>query len=161
MMKLYGLKNIILFAVAMAALLLLLQLMQYKLLIMDHATEVYITGIAVIFTVLGIWLARKLTRPKTEIIKETVVVEKEVPVYVEPFMPFSPDQKAIEQLGLSQREMEVLQLMAEGASNQEIGDRLFLSLSTIKTHSSRLFEKLDVQRRTQAVEKAKRLKIIP
>lgn len=145
----------------MAAILLLLQWMQFKLLIVDHATEIYIAGIAVIFTLIGIWLAKKLTRPQTEIIKETVVVEKEVTVYRTASEPFSPDTKMIGRLGISQREMDVLQLMAAGATNQEIADQLFVSLNTIKTHTSRLFEKLDVKRRTQAIEKAKRLNIIP
>lgn len=145
----------------MAALLLLLQWMHFKLLIIDHATEIYITGIAIIFTLIGIWLAKKLTRPKTEIIKETVVVEKEVTVYRSSSDPFLPDAKMIGRLGISQREMEVLQLMAAGATNQEIADQLFVSLNTIKTHTSRLFEKLDVKRRTQAIEKAKRINIIP
>jgi ATP/maltotriose-dependent transcriptional regulator MalT len=151
----------LLYAAAMAAILLLLQWMQLKLLIIVHATEVYITGIAIIFTLIGIWLAKKLTRPKTEVIKETVVVEKEVTVYKQAQEPFLPDTKMIGNLGISQREMEVLQLMATGATNQEIADRLFVSLNTIKTHTSRLFEKLDVKRRTQAIEKAKRLHIIP
>lgn len=145
----------------MAAILLLLQWMQFKFLILDHATEIYITGIAVIFTLIGIWLAKKLTKPKTEVIKETVVVEKEVTVYKSADEPFAPDHKMIGNLGISQREMEVLQLMAVGATNQEIADQLFVSLNTIKTHTSRLFEKLDVKRRTQAIEKAKRLNIIP
>lgn len=145
----------------MAAILLLLQWMQFRLLIVDHATEIYIAGIAIIFTLIGIWLAKKLTRPKTEIIKETVVVEKEVTVYKSTSEPFSPDTKMIGRLGISQREMDVLQLMAAGATNQEIADQLFVSLNTIKTHTSRLFEKLDVKRRTQAIEKAKRLNIIP
>jgi len=145
----------------MAAILLLLQWMKIKLLIIDHSTEIYITGIAVIFTFIGIWLAKKLTRPKTEVIKEMVVVEKEVTVYRPAHEPFLPDTEMIARLGISQREMEVLQLVASGATNQEIADQLFVSLNTIKTHTSRLFEKLDVQRRTQAIEKAKRLNIIP
>lgn len=145
----------------MAVLLLLLQWMQYRLLILDHATEIYITGIAVIFTFMGIWLARKLSRQKVQVIKETVVVEKEVLVYQPPGETFLQDGKMITVLGLSQRELEVLQLMAAGATNQEIADQLFVSVNTIKTHTSRLFEKLDVKRRTQAVEKAKRLNIIP
>jgi ATP/maltotriose-dependent transcriptional regulator MalT len=159
--KMFTLKNILLYAAAMAAILLLLQWMQFKFLVIDHATEIYITGIAVIFTLLGIWLAKKLTRPKTKLIKETVVIEKEVTVYKSAHEPFLPDTKTIERLGISQREMEVLGLMAAGATNQEIADQLFVSLNTIKTHTSRLFEKLDVKRRTQAIEKAKRLHIIP
>jgi NarL family two-component system response regulator LiaR len=157
----FTIKNILLYAAAMAAILLLLQWMQFKLLVIDHATEIYITGIAVIFTFLGIWLAKKLTRPKTEVIKEMVVVEKEVTVYRQAHEPFLADAKTISRLGISQREMEVLRLMAAGSTNQEIADQLFVSLNTIKTHTSRLFEKLDVKRRTQAIEKAKRLNIIP
>lgn len=160
-MKVFTLKNILLYAAAMAAILLLLQWMQFKFLILDHATEIYITGIAVIFTLLGIWLAKKLTRPKTVVIKETEVIEKEVTVYRSLQEPFIPDTNTIGKLGISQRELEVLQLIAAGATNQEIADRLFVSLNTIKTHTSRLFEKLDVKRRTQAIEKAKRLNIIP
>jgi DNA-binding CsgD family transcriptional regulator len=159
-MRSFGIKHILLYAVAMAMLLLLLQWMQYRLLILDHAMEIYITGIAIMFTILGVWLAKKLSRPKTKIITETVVVEKQVPVYRDRGS-FSPDKEMIDTLGLSQRELEVLALMAEGASNQEIADRLFVSLNTIKTHSSRMFEKLDVKRRTQAIEKAKRFNIIP
>lgn len=154
------LKNILLYAAAMAAILLLLQWMQVKLLVMDHATEIYITGIAVIFTLLGIWLAKKLTRPKTKVIRESVVVEKEVVVYKPAPEIFQPDTATISRLGLSPRELEVLQRMAEGATNQEIADGLFVSVNTVKTHTSRLFEKLDVKRRTQAIEKARRLQLI-
>ena len=159
-MKLFKIKDILLYAAAIAVVILLLQWMQFKLMILDHSTEIYITGIAIIFTLLGIWLAKKLTRPRTQVIKETVVVEKQVTVYRSAQEPFLPDTKMIDQFGISQREMDVLQLMAAGATNQEIADRLFVSLNTIKTHTSRLFEKLDVKRRTQAIEKAKRLNII-
>jgi DNA-binding CsgD family transcriptional regulator len=160
-MKVFTIKNILLYAAAMAAIILLLQWMQFKLLVIDHATEIYITGIAVIFTLIGVWLAKKLTRPKTIVIKETEVIEKEITVYRTAEEPFIPDTKMMGRLGISQREVEVLQLMAAGATNQEIANQLFVSLNTIKTHTSRLFEKLDVKRRTQAIEKAKRLNIIP
>lgn len=155
-----SLKNILLYAAAMAAILLLLQWMQVKLLVIDHATEIYITGIAVVFTLLGIWLAKKLTRPKTRVIRERVVVEKEVTVYRTAPETFLPDAGAIGRLGISQRELEVLQQMAAGATNQEIADALFVSVNTVKTHTSRLFEKLEAKRRTQAVEKARRLGLI-
>lgn len=144
----------------MAAILLLLQWMQVKLLVIDHATEIYITGIAVVFTLLGIWLAKKLTRPKTRVIRERVVVEKEVTVYRTAPGTFLADAGAIGRLGISQRELEVLQQMAAGATNQEIADALFVSVNTVKTHTSRLFEKLEAKRRTQAVEKARRLGLI-
>jgi len=159
-MKVFTLKNVLLYAAAMASVMLLLQWMEFRFLVLDHAAEVYITGIAVIFTFIGIWLAKKLTRPKKEIIKETIVVEKEVIIYRQVAETFSPDAKMLRDLGISQRELEVLTLIATGSTNQEIADQLFVSLNTIKTHTSRLFEKLDVKRRTQAIEKAKRLNLI-
>jgi DNA-binding CsgD family transcriptional regulator len=157
----FGFKNWLIYGLALAALLLLLQILEYKLLIIDHATEVYITAIAILFTGLGIWVASKIMKPKTEVRTETVVVEKEIVVYHRQEETFRLNEVIIQQLGISQRELEVLQLMAEGNSNQEIAEKLFLSLHTIKTHTSKLFEKLDVKRRTQAIEKAKRLNIIP
>jgi len=108
----------------------------------------------------GIWLARKLTRPKIITQLDTVVEEKEIIKTVTGNAPISIDVSAIEKLGLSSRAVEVLQLMAEGWSNAEIAERLFISLNTVKTHSARLFENLDVKRRTQAVEKAKRMNLI-
>lgn len=148
-------KHIILYGVCLALLLFLLKWLELRLIIINHAFEVYIGAIAAIFTALGIWLALKLTKPKVR----TVIVEKEV--YVQNGGEFTLNEQELQQLGLSNRELEVLQLMAAGLSNQEIAGRLFVSLNTIKTHSSRLFEKMDVKRRTQAVEKAKRLRIIP
>jgi ATP/maltotriose-dependent transcriptional regulator MalT len=115
----------------------------------------YVGAIAVIFTALGIWLALKLTRPKIE----RVVVEKEI--YIEKAREFVFNETAMARLGISKRELEVLQLMAEGLSNAEIANRLFVSLNTIKTHASNLFFKLDASRRTQAIEKAKSLCLIP
>jgi NarL family two-component system response regulator LiaR len=122
---------------------------------MEHSIEIYVGAIAAIFTGLGIWLALKLSRPKIK----TVVVEKEV--YIQKDSDFAVNEKELSKLNLSKRELEVLQLMADGLSNQEIASRLYLSLNTIKTHSLRLFEKMDVARRTQAIDKAKKLGIIP
>ena len=132
-----------------------LKWLQFRFVIVDHSIEIYVGAIAVIFTGLGIWLALKLSRPKIK----TVVVEKEVLVHRNG--DFVLNEKELNKLNLSKRELEVLQLMAEGLSNQEIASRLFLSLNTIKTHSLRLFEKMDVARRTQAIDKAKKLGIIP
>lgn len=147
-------KHAILYGAALALLLFLLKWLQWRFIIIDLSIEIYIGIIALIFTILGIWLAQKLARPQLN----TVVVEKQV---FSPAAEFKPDEGALRQLSLSKREVEVLQLMAQGLSNEEMASRLFISLSTIKTHNSRLFEKMDVRRRTQAVEKAKRLKIIP
>lgn len=150
-----GNKGILIYGTSLALLLFLLKWLELRFIIFDHAFEIYAGAIAIIFTGLGIWLAIKLTKPKIE----TVVVEKEV--YIQNSGDFVLNEKEITNLGLSKRELEVLQLMAEGLSNDEIAGRLFVSLNTIKTHTSKLFEKLDVKRRTQAIEKAKRLSLIP
>jgi DNA-binding CsgD family transcriptional regulator len=146
-------KHTILYGASLAILVLLLKWLEWRFVILDHAFEAYIGAIALLFTALGIWLALKLTRPKIE----TVVVERPIPVYIEKRV-VDPEQAA--KMDLSRRELEVLELMAQGLSNQEIAERLFVSLNTIKTHTSRLFEKMDVKRRTQAIEKAKRLNVI-
>lgn len=151
-------RQVILYAASLVALLMMLQVMQYRLVLLDHSYELYMLFIALLFTGLGIWLALKLMQPKTEI--QTVVVEKQVVVKELSEADLLQIEKQKLQLGLSSRELEVLQLMAQGLSNQEIADRLFLSLPTIKTHTSNLFLKLDVKRRTQAIEKARQLKII-
>lgn len=146
-------KGAILYGCSLAVLLLLLKWLEFRWVVVQHTTEIYTGAIALLFTGLGIWLAIKLAKPKTVIVEKEVL--KEVRVANRDI-----NEKAIEELGLSKREMEVLQLMSEGLSNQEIADRLFVSLNTVKTHCSRLFEKMDVKRRTQAVELAKRLFII-
>ncbi|WP_298733362.1 LuxR C-terminal-related transcriptional regulator [uncultured Chitinophaga sp.] len=148
-------KHVLLYGASLAVLLFLLKWLELRFIILDHALEIYIGVIALLFTALGIWLALKLARPKVE----TVIVEKEVHISRPPV--FTLNSTELNKLGLSSRELEVLQLMAEGLSNQEIASRLFVSLNTVKTHSSNLFIKMDVKRRTQAIEKAKRLSIIP
>ena len=145
----YG--QLILYGISMAILLFLLKWLEVRFVIIDHALEVYVGAIALIFTGFGIWLAMKIVKPKI------TIVEKEIYVNT----PFSINKKELDELNLSKRELEVLQLMAEGLSNKEIADRLFVSLSTIKTHSNNLFDKMNVERRTQAIDKGKRLGIIP
>lgn len=147
-------KQVILYGFSLAVLLVILRWLELKVVIMDHYMEIYLGLIALLFTGLGIWIAVKLTRPKVK----TIVEEKMV--YIREEIPFRQNEKELAKLNISKRELEVLELMADGLSNQEIAEKLFLSLSTIKTHSSSLFEKLDVKRRTQAVEKAKSLRLI-
>jgi DNA-binding CsgD family transcriptional regulator len=147
-------KSAILYGFSLALLLFLLRWLELRLVIVNHAFEVYIGAIALIFTGLGIWLALKLTGPRIE----TVVVEKEV--YVDT-RTFTLNEEELNKLGISRRELEVLQLMSEGLSNQEIAQRLYVSLSTVKTHAKNLFEKLNVERRTQAIDRAKKLSLIP
>src|SRR4051812_39479483 len=148
-------KATIVYSISLGFLLFLLKWLELRFIIFDHSFEIYIGFIAVIFTGLGIWLALKLSKPKIE----TVVVEKEV--YVKRNEDFVLDTSLVSRLELSKRELEILNLLAQGHSNQEIAAILFVSLSTVKTHIQNLFEKLDVKRRTQAVEKAKRFSLIP
>ena len=148
-------KATIIYSISLALLLFLLKWLELRFIIFDHSFEIYIGFISVIFTALGIWLALKLSKPKIE----TIVVEKEV--YVTRNENFVLDTSLVSQLELSKRELEILSLLAQGYSNQEIAAKLFVSLSTVKTHIQNLFEKLDVKRRTQAVEKGKRLNLIP
>lgn len=147
-------KHVIIYGISLAVLLFLLTWLKIKFIMIEHSFEIYAGAIALVFMVLGIFIAVKLTTPKVQ----TITIGKEVFIKDETHFIFNSAE--MEKLGLSKRELEVLQLMAEGLSNQEIADRIFVSLNTIKTHSSKVFEKLDVKRRTQAVEKAKRLKLI-
>jgi len=148
-------RSVIIYGISLGALLLLLKWLEWRFIIVDYAFEIYAGFIAVLFTALGIWLALKLSKPKTT----TVYIEKEV--LIKDNSNFVLNECELNRLGLSKRELEVLQLMAQGLSNQEIAGQLFVSLNTIKTHSSKLFEKMEVQRRTQAVDMAKKLSLIP
>lgn len=153
--KLFNRKtHIFWYSISLCILLFVLNWLKLRLVIIDHAFEIYAGAIAIIFTGLGIWLALKLTKPKVK----TVVVEQ--PVYITGGN-FVLNEHELVKLQISKRELEVLQLMSEGLSNQEMADKLFLSVSTIKTHANNLFGKLDVSRRTQAISKAKQLGLIP
>ncbi|WP_316784041.1 response regulator transcription factor [Pedobacter frigiditerrae] len=147
-------KQTILYGISFAFLLALIKWLEIRYVIFQHSFEIYAGAIALIFTILGIWLALKLAKPRIE----TRIIEKEV--FINRVDEFKFNRAAADNLGLSDREIEVLQLMANGLSNQEIADKLFISLNTIKTHISRIFEKMDVKRRTQAIELAKNLSII-
>jgi len=155
-------KATIMYSISLAFLMFLLKWLELRFIIFDHSFEIYVGFIAVIFTALGIWLALKLSKPKIEIL----VVEKEVYGTRNENLPhrqagFILNTSLISQLELSKRELEILNLMAQGHSNEEIAAKIFVSLSTVKTHNQNLFVKLDVKRRTQAIEKGKRLRLIP
>lgn len=145
-------RHLILYGFLLAILVFALKWMQWKFLILDNSMEIYVGLIAVFFTILGIWVATQLVKPKVQ----KVIVEKEV--YVS--QPVAVNETELKKLNLSSREYEVLQLLAKGYSNSEIAKSLYLSLSTVKTHVSNLFFKMDVKSRTQTIEKARRLKII-
>src|SRR5215472_6717353 len=131
----------------------LLQWTQYRFLVVEHSVEIYGALIAATFAILGIWLGLKLTRPKEKI------VIKEVPG--PPAQPFVLDEKKREDLGITRRELDILELIARGLSNREIAEQLFVSENTVKTHSSRVFDKLGARRRTQAVQLGKEFGLLP
>ena len=139
-------RSIIFYGSILAVLVVTLKLLQFRFLVQDLSVQIYIGAIALIFVGIGIWAGTKLTR------KKVVTVRSK---------PFVLDQQRLEQFGISKREYEVLDLMAKGLSNQEIADNMFLSLNTVKTHTSNLFQKLDAKRRTQAIQKAKELSLLP
>lgn len=116
--------------------------MEYRHSVRMFSTELYILVVALAFTVLGIWLGRKLTGSGNR--------EK-----------FSRNDRALETLGISEREYDVLCLLARGHTNQEIATQLHVSPNTVKTHLAHLYNKLDVSRRTQAIHKSKALRLIP
>lgn len=136
-----------LYGLALAALVFVLKYIEYRFLVRDLSAEVYIGVVAVLFTALGVWVGGKLLADK----------KKDVPASP----PQVLDEAAVRALGISARELDVLQLMAQGHPNQAIADKLFISLPTVKSHSSNLFSKLEVKSRTQAVLKAKAAGIIP
>jgi NarL family two-component system response regulator LiaR len=138
-------RTIVIYGAAMAILVGLLKLVEYKYFVRDIPLEFYIGLVAVMFTALGIWAGLRLTRPKI----------------IETNATFELDTKNLQKTGISNREYEVLQLISQGLSNQEIAEKLFVSTSTVKTHASNLFSKLDARRRTQAIQRAKELHIIP
>jgi two-component system, NarL family, response regulator LiaR len=152
-------KQFLIYCAALALLAILIKWVEYRYLVIDNTVEVYGTILAIIFTVVGIWAGNKLTTPKKEIIREEVIVER--PVYINAGPGTEIPKADPEKLGISKREMEILELMAQGFSNQEIAEKTFLSIHTIKTHASNLFVKLDVKRRTQAISRAKELNLIP
>jgi len=135
-------RTIILYALALAAGVFALQWLQYRFLVRAFPVEVYIALIAVAFGALGAWAGLKLSRRP-------------------PLAAFEKNTAAISSLGLTPREQEVLALLAAGKSNKEIAQKLGVSPNTVKTQVASLYQKLQVQRRTQAVQKARELAIIP
>ena len=154
-------KTILLYGIAMAVLVGALKFVQYQFLVRDLSIEFYIGIVAVLFVCLGAWAGNRLTGTKVAVVE--VEVEKEV--LVERVIPVQPgfklNETELDRLGISKREYEVLELISQGLSNQEIADKLFVSTNTIKTHSSNLFMKLDARRRTQAIQRAREFGLLP
>ena len=146
-------RHVLMYGLIGGILIALLQWTEYRFLVVEHSIEIYGGLIAATFAVLGIWLGLKLTA------KRQTIVVREVPVAAEG--PFIPDQRKREGLHITRRELEILELIAQGLSNREIAEKLFVSESTVKTHSSRVFDKLGARRRTQAVQLGKEFGLLP
>jgi NarL family two-component system response regulator LiaR len=146
-------RDILIYGLICGILIAVLKWTEYRFLVIEHSVEVYGGLIAATFAVLGIWLGLKLTRTQQRI------VVKEVPVPAGE--PFTPDARKREDLGITRRELEILELIAQGMSNREIAGKLYVSLNTVKTHSSRVFDKLGAKRRTQAVQLGKEFGLLP
>jgi DNA-binding CsgD family transcriptional regulator len=136
------LKPIAIYALALAAGAFVLQWLEYKYLVHAFAPEIYVGLIALGFTALGVWVGHRLT-PKT----------------MSP--AFQRNEAALKSLGVTDRELGVLERLAAGRSNKEIARDLDISPNTVKTHIANLFQKLEVERRTQAIQKARELSIVP
>jgi DNA-binding CsgD family transcriptional regulator len=129
-----------------------LKYIEYRFIIVEHSIEIYGGLTAILFASVGIWLGLKLTRKKeVVIVKEVLVTSAE---------PFLVNQSRVRDLGITKRELEILELIAQGLSNREIAEKLFVTENTVKTHSSRLLDKLSAKRRTQAVQIAKEMRLI-
>jgi len=141
-------KTILLYSFILAGVTAGLKVLEYQYLIRDLSLEFYLGLVALVFTGMGVWAGLKLTKKKTLVVAQREGI-------------FSVNENNLKQLGISKREHEVLELIAKGLSNQEIAEKLFVSQNTVKTHLSNLFVKLDVNRRTQAIQKGKELNLIP
>lgn len=146
-------RHVLIYGLIAGILIAVLKWTEYRFLVIEHSLEIYGGLIAATFAVLGIWLGLKLTGTR-----ERIVV-KEVPVPAAE--PFVPDQRKREDLGITRRELEILELIAQGMSNREIAGKLCVSENTVKTHSSRVFDKLGAKRRTQAVQVGKEFGLLP
>ena len=146
-------KQILVYGLLGGLLIAALKLVEYRFLVVEHSIEIYGGLIALLFAGVGVWLGLKLTRKKEVIVFKEVMVSAAVPVAL--------NAERLRELGVTPREREILELIANGMSNREIAEKLFVSENTVKTHSSRLFDKLGAKRRTQAVQLGKELGLIP
>ncbi len=139
-----------------------LQFIEYRWLVLEHSIEIYGALVAAVFAVLGLWLGRRLTGPPqvrtVEVVREVVVPGPDAAP--SPPTAFERDQARLDELGITPRELQVLELIAEGLSNKEIAVRVHVSENTVKTHSSRVFDKLGARRRTQPVQLAQQWRLI-
>lgn len=147
-------RHILLYGVIGGLLIAGLRLIEYRWLVVEHSMEIYGGLVAALFAGFGIWIGLRLTRQRNDqasVVREVFVPAPDV---------FVRDEARVAQLGLTPRELQILELMAQGLSNKEIAARLFVSENTVKTHSSRVFDKLGARRRTQAIVLGKAQRLI-
>jgi two-component system, NarL family, response regulator LiaR len=153
-------RHVLIFGLVGALLIVALQYTEYRFVVIEHSVELYGALIAILFAIFGIWLGLRITRRR-----ETIVVREVLgPASgrgAGPASPFVPDTARQQSLGITDRELEILTLIARGLSNREIATQLFVSENTVKTHCSRAFDKLGAARRTQAVQRGKELGLLP
>ena len=152
-MKRQTLIHTLIYGLCGGVLIVVLKLIEFRFLVVQHSIEIYGGLVALLFAALGIWLGLKITK------KKEVLIVREVPVPAT--QTFALNEQRLKDLGITRRELEILELIAQGMSNREIADKLFVSENTVKTHSSRLFDKLSARRRTQAVQIGKEMGLIP
>jgi two-component system, NarL family, response regulator LiaR len=154
-------RHVIIFGLVGGLLIAVLQYTEYRFIIIEHSVELYSALVAILFATFGIWLGLRITRSR-ETIRETIVVKEVlVPAKAPALEPFAPDTSRQQTLGITARELEILNLIARGFSNREIATQLFVSENTVKTHCARTFDKLGAARRTQAVQRGKELGLLP
>jgi DNA-binding CsgD family transcriptional regulator len=146
-------KHVLLYGLVGGVLIAGLKAIEYRWLLVEHSFEIYGGIVALVFAAVGIWLGRRITGTRHIVEVREVLVPAPV--------AFVRDDAKIAELGITPRELEVLELIAGGLSNKEIAEKVFVSENTVKTHSSRVFDKLGARRRTQAVQLGKELRLIP
>jgi two-component system, NarL family, response regulator LiaR len=153
-------RHVLIFGLVGGLLIATLQYTEYRFVVIEHSVELYGALVAILFATFGIWLGLRLTRRREKIVVREVLAPASGRD-AEPTSPFAPNIAQQQSLGITDRELEILTLIARGLSNREIANQLFVSENTIKTHCSRAFDKLGAARRTQAVRRCKELGLLP
>ena len=150
-------RHVVLYGLVGGLFIVALRTIEYRWLVVEHSIEIYGALVAAVFAAAGIWIGLRVTARREKVVVREVPVRVEVPVA----LPFEVDEARVASLGITPRELEILNLIAAGLSTREIAERIYVSENTVKTHSSRVFSKLGARRRTQAVQLAKEYKLLP
>jgi DNA-binding CsgD family transcriptional regulator len=150
-------RHVLIFGLVGGLLIAILQYTEYRFIVIEHSVELYGALVAILFSAFGIWLGLRITRKRETVVVREVFVPAEAPA----LQPFAPDAARQQTLGITARELEILNLVASGLSNREIATQLFVSENTVKTHCARVFDKLGAARRTQAVQRGKEMGLLP